>query len=102
MSFKIGCSQKCQDKSIFELAKAYAYDYADTVLERSVFPDDEALNNLNSFDENMPNHMGDSKEILTQLHQHGSPATIAQIGGRYFGLVNGGIIPAALSFEMVE
>lgn len=91
-----------QDKSIFEFAKEYAYEYADTVMDRSVFPNDEALKNLDSFDEDMPESMGDSKEILTQLHQYGSPATIAQIGGRYFGLVNGGIIPTALASKWLN
>ena len=91
-----------QDKSIFELAKAYAYEYSDSVLERPVFPEDKALTNLSIFDEDMPKQMGNSKEILAQLHQHGSPATIAQIGGRYFGLVNGGIIPAALASKWLN
>lgn len=45
----------------------------------------------------MPDSTGDALSILKQLHQFGSPATVSQIGGRYFGLVNGGVIPASLS-----
>ena len=35
--------------------------------------------------------------ILQQLHEYGSPATVSQVGGRYFGFVNGGVIPTALA-----
>jgi hypothetical protein len=45
----------------------------------------------------MPVENGDGSEILKQLHQLGSPASVAQTGGRYFGYVNGGIIPVTLA-----
>lgn len=35
--------------------------------------------------------------MLQQLHEIGSPATVAQTGGRYFGFVNGGVVPASLA-----
>ena len=31
------------------------------------------------------------------LQSHGTPASVVQTGGRYFGFVNGGVIPAALA-----
>ena len=37
------------------------------------------------------------KSILEQLHRYGSPASVAQTGGRYFGFVNGGILPVTLA-----
>jgi hypothetical protein len=37
------------------------------------------------------------KEVLAQLHKYGSPATVMQSGGRYFGFVIGGSIPTALA-----
>lgn len=84
-------------KEIFEQAKNYAFNYADKALERHVFPSDQALQNLERFDEALPTASGDAAAILQQLHTHGSPATVSQIGGRYFGLVNGGVIPASLA-----
>jgi len=84
-------------KDIFEQAKGYAFDYADKALERNVFPTDDAIQNLNRFVEDMPDITGDAADILKQLHARGSPASVSQIGGRYFGLVNGGVVPAALA-----
>jgi glutamate/tyrosine decarboxylase-like PLP-dependent enzyme len=84
-------------KDLFEQAKSYAYAYMDSVSERSVIPSDEAVKGLEVFDEALPKAPGNPEEILRLLHEHGSPATIAQTGGRYFGFVNGGSVPAALA-----
>ncbi|MCH7881525.1 MAG: hypothetical protein IIB69_08160 [Proteobacteria bacterium] len=88
--------REMEQKRIFEQAKDYAFDYVDKALERKVFPVDDAIKDLNLFVEKLPEATGDAAEILKQLHRQGSPATISQIGGRYFGLVNGCVIPAAL------
>ena len=85
------------DRDLFEQAKAYAYDYMDHVCDRSVFPTGEAISRLDLFDEPLPEAPCDPAEILRLLHEHGSPATVAQTGGRYFGFVNGGAAPAALA-----
>lgn len=89
--------QEMAQKHIFEQARNYAFEYADKALDRNVFPTDEAINNLSEFVEEMPELTGDAAAILQQLHQFGSPATVSQIGGRYFGFVNGSVIPAALA-----
>jgi glutamate/tyrosine decarboxylase-like PLP-dependent enzyme len=86
-----------EQKKIFDEARDAAYRYADAALERNVFPTPEAIEDLARFDEALPSAPGDALEILQQLDQYGSPASVAQIGGRYFGLVNGGVIPASLA-----
>ncbi len=86
-----------QQKTAFDDARSAAYAYADAALERNVFPTPQALDRLTHFDEALPDKPGDARQILHQLDQYGSPATVAQIGGRYFGLVNGGVIPATLA-----
>ncbi len=90
------------DKRIFDQAKEYAFDYVDKAFERNVYPTNDALENLRVFDEPMPSGKGDASEILTLLHRFGSPATVSQIGGRYFGFVNGGVIPAALAAKWLN
>jgi len=85
------------DKSLFKQAEAYAFDYADSSLERNVFPDEKALAQLAQFDEPLPQVSCDASDVIQQLHKIGSPASVSQIGGRYFGLVNGGVIPVSLA-----
>lgn len=84
-------------KELFEQAKSYAYAYMDGVYKRNVFPTDGAIESLGAFDEPLPAAPGNPREILRLLHEHGSPATVAQTGGRYFGFVNGSSVPAALA-----
>ena len=85
------------DWQLYEQAKNYALEYMQTVLDRSVFPEAEAITNLAAFREKLPDQPADPYLVLEKLHQFGSPATVAQTGGRYFGFVNGGIVPTALA-----
>jgi glutamate/tyrosine decarboxylase-like PLP-dependent enzyme len=94
--------QEMIDKEIFNQAKEYAFDYADKAFERNVYPTDDAIEKLYIFDEQLPERIGNPKEMLEQLHKFGSPSTVSQIGGRYFGLVNGGIIPTALAVKWLN
>jgi glutamate/tyrosine decarboxylase-like PLP-dependent enzyme len=84
-------------KEVFNLARTYAYDYADKAYDRNVFPTGEAITNLKTFLERMPAAPGDAVDIIEKLHQYGSPASVSQIGGRYFGFVNGSVIPVSLA-----
>ena len=92
-----------RDKTIFNKARDLAFDYMDTIhqaapeQERLVFPPPESLSGLEVFDEPFPETCGDTDAILDLLHTHGSPATVAQTGGRYFGFVNGSAFPVALA-----
>ena len=94
--------QEMIDKKIFNQVKEYAFDYADKALERNVYPTKEAIENLMHFDELLPENIGEASSIISMLHQYGSPATVSQIGGRYFGLVNGGIIPTSLAVKWLN
>jgi glutamate/tyrosine decarboxylase-like PLP-dependent enzyme len=86
-----------QERRIFDQARAYADAYMAEVRTREVFPGADALAALDAFDEPMPAAPARGEQILELLHAHGSPATVAQTGGRYFGFVNGGAVPAALA-----
>ncbi len=84
-------------RHLFEQAKSSAYEYMDGIYSRAVVPSEEAINNLDVFDEPLPDQSCDSAEILRLLHEYGSPATVAQSGGRYFGFVVGSVLPTALA-----
>ncbi len=85
------------DKSLFAQAQAYAYAYMDASQERHVFPHAADLAALSAFDEPLPKTPQDGQAILEMLDTVGSPGTIAQTGGRYFGFVNGNAIPTAVA-----
>ena len=86
-----------EQKDIFRQAKKYAFDYADAVRERNVYPTPAALAGLDAFVEKLPKSPGNAAEVMEKLNQYGTPASVAQTGGRYFGFVNGGVIPASLA-----
>ena len=89
--------QQNVDKRLYEQATSYAFDYLNTVDTRAVAPSADALAQLATFDEPVPAQPSNGADVLAMLHRIGSPATSAQMGGRYFGFVNGGSIPTALA-----
>ena len=91
--------QELKDKNLFDQARSYAFEYIDNIEEMDVFPSEANLKNLSQFDEILQDKTISAKEILTQLHRHGSAATIAQLGGRYFGFVNGSAVPVSLAVK---
>jgi len=71
--------------------------YLATIDGRSVFPSNEAIAGLAALGGPLPEHGSDPNEVLKQLDAAASPATTGMCGGRYFGFVNGGVLPVALA-----
>ncbi len=65
--------------------------------ERSVTPSPEAIARLEQLVEPFPAGPTDPVETIRLLDEIGSPNTTASAGGRYFGFVVGGSLPAALA-----
>lgn len=86
-----------RDKSLFESAQSYASQYLEQVFDRPVFPTTASLDALKHFEEEMPFETGKARESLDLLHKYGSPASVATLGGRYFGFVTGSVTPAGLA-----
>ena len=84
-------------KEMFEKAVNYAYNYMDKIPNRNVYPTEKAIIELSIFDEPFPEHPNNADEILHLLNEYGSPATVVQSGGRYFGFVCGGAVPTSLA-----
>src|SRR2546425_12293449 len=62
--------------------------------DRAVAPTPEALANLRRLDEPLPERPTDPSTVIRLLDEIGSPATMASAGGRFFGFVVGGSLPA--------
>lgn len=81
---------------VLKTASKLALDYMGSTFERHVYPRPDDIERLAEFSEPFPEHGEDAVAIVRKLHDYGSPATVATTGGRYFGLVVGGSIPAAM------
>jgi glutamate/tyrosine decarboxylase-like PLP-dependent enzyme len=78
-------------------AAEMATRYAGAAHERRVAPTESALAALRRFHEPFPEASCDPQEVLETLDELGSPATVTTTGGRYFGFVIGGTLPAAMA-----
>src|SRR2546421_11634628 len=84
-------------KDLLRATADRAARYRASLQERSVAPTAEALANLARLDEPFPEHPTDAAKVIALLDEIGSPATIASAGGRFFGVVVGGALPAAVA-----
>jgi glutamate/tyrosine decarboxylase-like PLP-dependent enzyme len=91
-----------KDKNLFAKTLEYAVQYLEEAFNRNVFPNSEDIENLAIFDEDLPQASSSALEIIDQLNTYGSPATVAQIGGRYFGFVCGSAVPAGLAAKTLS
>lgn len=75
--------------------------YLETLGNRDVTASEDAQAALDGFDEDMPSAARDPVETLRLLDELGSPATTASAGGRFFGLIVGSTLPAALGARIL-
>ena len=85
------------DYNILNDAAKYAMNYLDEIGNRRVFPSTTSLQQLQEFSTSLPGNGEESKQVLEQLHKIGSQNTVVTNGGRYFGFVFGGTLPASLA-----
>ena len=79
------------------LAAERATRYIEAVRERRVAPSDKDVAALAKFQEAFPDQPCEPRKVIAILDELGSPATVATTGGRYFGFVNGGALPASVA-----
>lgn len=88
-------------QSILREAAERAGVYLEGVDARTVAPTAEAIARLHQLGGDLPLDGENAGLVLRLLDEVGSPATVANAGGRYFGFVNGGAIPAALGANVL-
>jgi glutamate/tyrosine decarboxylase-like PLP-dependent enzyme len=84
-------------KELLADTAARAARYLNQINERRVAPSSESIARLKRLGGPLPEGPADPAELLAMLDDVGSPATVATTGGRYFGFVIGGTLPAALA-----
>jgi len=71
--------------------------YISGIAGRRVAPLPENIEHLGNLGGPLPEQGCDPAAVVALLDECGSPATVATTGGRYFGFVTGGTLPAALA-----
>lgn len=84
-------------KELLHEAARRAELYVSNVNRRRVAPDPEQVARLEHLAGPLPEQPIDPRIVLGLLDDYGSPATVTSTGGRYFGFVTGGALPASLA-----
>jgi glutamate/tyrosine decarboxylase-like PLP-dependent enzyme len=84
-------------KALLNDAAARAARYLEELRDRRVAPSQTSLQQLSELDQPFPETPARPEAVLEILDRVGSPATVANAGGRFFGFVLGGSLPAALA-----
>ncbi|GAA6139778.1 pyridoxal-dependent decarboxylase [Arenicella sp. 4NH20-0111] len=74
----------------------HASDYLSNLALRRVSPSKADITLMDAFSEPLPDGPSNPLDVVDMLHRFGSPATVATAGGRFFGLVVGGSLPACV------
>ncbi|WP_437373318.1 pyridoxal phosphate-dependent decarboxylase family protein [Maribacter litoralis] len=94
--------KEVDEKIIFEKASQFAKEYLESVFERNVYPTEQAIADLDKFDESMPLDSTNANDVIQFLNEYGSPASVTTTGARYFGFVSGGAIPVSLAAKVIS
>ncbi len=82
---------------VLKVAADLGQAYVRMAHERRVSPAAEDVAGLAKFHEIFPDGPSDPASVVRMLSDVGGPATMASTGGRYFGYVIGGAVPAAMA-----
>jgi glutamate/tyrosine decarboxylase-like PLP-dependent enzyme len=86
-------------RDLLGLTAELAADFYETLPDRPVYPAATAEELRSALDGPLPEHPLDPRTVIAQLAAAASPGLVAEPGGRYFGFVIGGSVPAALAAD---
>ena len=84
-------------RQLLEDVSQRAIRYLKGLENRDVSPAQDALSNLANLGSDFPRDSTSPEEVIAELDELISPATMAMAGPRFFGFVIGGSLPAALA-----
>ena len=88
-----------EDRRLLERAAAIGIEYLESLDERPVRPVATIDELRRAFDVPLPDGPTDALEVIEQLARDADPGLTQTGGGRYFGFVVGGAVPAALAAD---
>jgi glutamate/tyrosine decarboxylase-like PLP-dependent enzyme len=87
-----------KQKELLTEAASRGIRYLESLETRPVYPRPETIERLrHALDGEFPDRPSEAADVLAFVDEFGSPATVASAGGRYFGFVTGGALPAGLA-----
>ena len=87
--------------NIINQFSSIAENYMSGSILNPVFPSADSMQQLRFLNEPLQENPIAAEDILDLLDSKGSPATVKSTGGRYFGFVNGGSLPAAMAAKLM-
>lgn len=84
-----------------QAASTAARDYLESLSDRRVSPSTDAVAKLYEMSTQLQEEGVDPSQVVDELHRFASPATMASAGGRFFGLVVGGALPASVGARVL-
>jgi len=84
-------------KSLLQKTLEYSSEYLSSLKERRVAPSEKELELLHRLNHSLQEEKLNPEEVIGLLNEVGSKTAVANVGGRYFGFVIGGSLPAALA-----
>jgi glutamate/tyrosine decarboxylase-like PLP-dependent enzyme len=100
-SERIALEDQSTMRDLLHNAAERAAAYLESIDDRPVFPAPETIGRLHELAGPLPAGPSDPVETLRRLDTIAGPATVASAGGRYFGFVTGGALPAALAASVL-
>lgn len=94
-------SELARSIEALRIAAGHGERYLRGLDARNVAPSAAALADLERFRKALPEGPSDPAATLDLLARYGGPATTATAAGRFFGLVVGGTLPAALGARVI-
>jgi glutamate/tyrosine decarboxylase-like PLP-dependent enzyme len=89
--------KEAEVRELLELSAERAIAYLEGLPERPVAPSAAAVAGLSALDEPLPERETPPEDVIRQLDEVCSPATMAMAGPRFFGFVIGGALPVTLA-----
>jgi glutamate/tyrosine decarboxylase-like PLP-dependent enzyme len=86
-------------RALLDQTAKLAADFYDTLDERPVFPRVSAAALREAFTRPLPEGPTDAQTVIAELAAAADPGIVAEAGGRYFGFVIGGAVPASLAAD---
>ena len=95
MKEKTLSSENSAYSALLKQTAQYAQAYIKAIHDQTPFPGEKEIQALERFNEELPEHATEASEVIKELSEIGALGTTAENGGRFFGFVNGGLLPVA-------